>query len=147
MTDIVDAATRSRMMAAIGGKHTRPEMLVRRALYASGFRYRLHVKTLPGSPDIVLPKYNAVVHVHGCFWHRHEGCRYATTPATRPEFWEAKFTANEVRDERDHRLLAELGWRVAIVWECSLSRTRVEDTLAELVVWLRSGELVFQTEP
>ena len=134
-------------MAAIRGKHTRPEMLVRRALHASGFRYRLHVKALPGSPDIVLPKRNAIIHVHGCFWHRHPGCRYATTPATRPEFWAAKFAANEVRDERDSRLLVERGWRVAVVWECSLSRSRVEDTLAELAVWLRTDELVFQTEP
>jgi DNA mismatch endonuclease, patch repair protein len=96
--DIVDQQTRSRMMSGIRGKNTKPELALRRALHARGFRFRLHSKKVHGRPDLVLPKYRAVVFVHGCFWHQHEGCRYATTPATRSEFWQAKFAANVARD-------------------------------------------------
>ena len=98
MTDIVDQQTRSRMMSGIRGKNTKPELALRRALHARGFRFRLHSGKVHGRPDLVLPKHRAVVFVHGCFWHRHEGCRYATTPSTRPEFWRAKFDANVARD-------------------------------------------------
>ena len=101
MADIVDPETRSRMMSGIKGKNTRPELALRRALHARGFRYRLHDKRLPGKPDLILPRFRAAIFVHGCFWHRHEGCKYATTPATRPEFWQAKFRENAERDQRN----------------------------------------------
>lgn len=137
MADIVDKATRSRMMAGIGGKNTKPEMVLRRALYARGFRYRLHVASLPGRPDIVLPKHRAVILVHGCFWHRHPGCRFATTPATRPDFWSEKFRQNVIRDQRNLAALRDQGWRVATVWECDLRLGG--DVIDELAVWLREG--------
>ena len=122
MTDVVDARTRSRMMSGIRGKDTRPEMLVRRELHRRGFRFRLHDPRLPGRPDLVLPKHSAVIFVHGCYWHRHEGCRFATTPATRREFWLAKFEANVQRDRRDQAALRASGWRIFVVWECALRR-------------------------
>lgn len=139
MTDIVDAATRSRMMATIRGKDTGPELALRRALHARGCRYRLHVKDLPGKPDIVLPKHRAVIFVHGCFWHRHPGCRYATTPATRTAFWATKFEANVCRDRRDETALRAAGWRVAVVWDCALRRAEhVAHAAEEVTAWLRS---------
>ncbi|PUB10053.1 very short patch repair endonuclease [Yoonia sediminilitoris] len=145
MTDIVDKQTRSRMMAGIKGKDTKPELVLRRALHARGFRYRLHSKTVPGRPDLVFPKHHAIVFVHGCFWHRHEGCRYTTTPSTRPEFWQAKFDANVARDRSVHDQLLDAGWRVATVWECALRRPE-ETTLAAnlLAAWLRSSAAEIQ---
>ena len=109
-------------MAGIKGKNTRPELAFRRALHALGFRYRLHSSKVHGRPDLVLPKYRAVVFVHGCFWHRHEGCRYATTPATRAEFWHAKFGSNVARDSTVRGALLAAGWRVATIWECALRK-------------------------
>lgn len=140
MADVVDQQTRSRMMAGIRGKNTKPEMVVRRALHAEGFRYRLHVASLPGRPDIVLPKHRAVVLVHGCFWHRHEGCRFATTPATRSEFWEEKFRQNVVRDRKSEQALRALGWRVATLWECDI-RNLDDEALRRLLNWLRSEQV------
>ncbi|WP_085705679.1 very short patch repair endonuclease [Pseudomonas sp. B8(2017)] len=118
--DIVDTATRSRMMAGIKGRNTRPEMIVRRFLHANGYRFRLHRRDLPGSPDIVLPRFRTCIFVHGCFWHRHDGCRYATTPKTRADFWQAKFTQNVERDGRARRALRADGWKVLTIWECEL---------------------------
>lgn len=129
--DIVDPETRSRMMSGIRGKDTRPEMMVRKGLHRLGFRFRLHNRNLPGKPDLVLPKRAAVVFVHGCYWHRHQGCRYATTPSTRPEFWQAKFQGNVERDRRNQRELMKAGWRVFIVWECAL-RSDLVDALERL---------------
>lgn len=114
----VDPA-RSRNMAAIRSRDTAPELLVRKQLFARGFRYRIHVRELPGSPDLVFPKHRAVVLVHGCFWHRHHGCRFFQLPKTRPEFWDQKLTANAVRDQRDIEKLRSLGYRVGVVWECA----------------------------
>jgi DNA mismatch endonuclease (patch repair protein) len=114
--------TRSRNMAAIRGKDTAPELAIRRILHSMGMRFRLHRKDLPGSPDIVLPRHRTVVFVHGCFWHRHEGCRYTTTPKTRQEFWLAKFESNVFRDRRNQANLEQLGWRVLVVWECELRK-------------------------
>src|SRR5699024_9235199 len=129
MADIVDRSTRSRMMSGIRGKDTRPELLLRRELHSRGFRYRLHAKHLPGRPDLILSKYNAVIFVHGCFWHRHSGCRYTTTPATRVQFWQAKFEANVARDLDVQQALASSGWRIAIIWECALRRSnQIEST-------------------
>ena len=140
MTDIVDQQTRSRMMAGIRGKDTGPEMALRRAMHVRGFRYRLHAKDLPGRPDLVLPKYGAVVFVHGCFWHRHPGCRYTSIPSTRPEFWQTKFETNVVRDNAARGALLIAGWRVATVWECATKKPQqVEVAVHLLAAWLRNG--------
>ena len=120
MADIVDSKTRSRMMAGIRSRDTKPEMQVRSMLHRMGYRFTLRNRKLPGSPDIVLPRYRTAIFVHGCFWHRHPGCPKATTPATRAEFWQQKFAANVERDASAVRALDELGWRVITVWECEL---------------------------
>lgn len=124
--DVVDSATRSRMMAGIRSKNTKPEMTVRRYLHARGFRYRLHARGLPGSPDLVLPRYRVAIFVHGCFWHRHTDCRYATTPGSNIEQWARKFTSNMERDARKLAALEDAGWRVIVVWECELRRAAEE---------------------
>ncbi len=121
MPDIVDAATRSRMMSGIRGKDTQPEMTVRRFLHRHGFRFRLHDRRLPGRPDVVLPRYRTALFVHGCFWHQHPGCRFATTPDTNAAFWQHKLTGNQMRDARQREALEVLGWRVITVWECQAS--------------------------
>ena len=109
---------RSRNMSAIKSKNTKPEIAVRKLLHSMGYRFRLHRKDLPGSPDIVLPKYKTVIFVHGCFWHRHKNCKYASTPKTRQEFWEAKFRENINRDKLNQENLSSKGWKIIIVWEC-----------------------------
>jgi DNA mismatch endonuclease, patch repair protein len=139
LVDIVDSATRSRMMANIRGKDTKPELLLRKAMHARGFRFRLHDKRLPGSPDLIFPRYGAVVFVHGCFWHRHEGCRFATTPATRPDFWAEKFQANVARDRKYEAVLLAANWRVAIVWECDVKRF-VDNAADSLANWLKTEQ-------
>lgn len=137
MTDIVDKATRSRMMSRIKGKDTKPELVLRKAMHALGLRYRLHRKDMPGKPDIVFPRRKAAIFVHGCFWHRHEGCHFATTPATRPDFWNDKFASNIERDRRNVGQLLDDGWRVATVWECSLRKTEGPDAAARRIAeWL-----------
>jgi len=118
MTDVVDSKTRSKMMASIGQKGTRPELLVRRYLHAAGLRFRLHAKHLPGTPDLVLSHYRTAIFVHGCFWHRHQGCRLSTNPATRPEFWASKFASNVRRDLEATAALSDAGWLVLTIWEC-----------------------------
>lgn len=127
------------MMASIRGKNTRPELLLRSAMFAAGFRYRLHVRGLPGSPDLVFPKYRAVLFVHGCFWHRHDNCRYTTSPKSNEDFWRVKFEGNVSRDARNVALLMEQGWRVAIVWECALKRS-VDDVTLTAGEWLRGND-------
>lgn len=119
---------RSYLMSRVGPKDTKPEMVVRRALHALGYRFRLHRKDLAGRPDIVLPRYRTAIFVHGCFWHRHPGCRKASTPKTRVEFWQDKFTANIARDERNVAALEADGWSVLTVWECE---TKAMDSLSE----------------
>ena len=120
MVDVVDKETRSRMMSGIRGKDTKPELVARRYLHGRGLRFRLHVASLPGKPDMVFPKYRAVVFVHGCFWHRHRDCKFATTPAIRNGFWVKKLQDNVDRDQYQVNVLQELGWRVFVVWECEL---------------------------
>ena len=120
MTDQIDPARRSWNMGRIKGKDTKPELEVRSLLHKLGFRFRLHRKGLPGTPDIVLPKYRAVIFVHGCYWHRHPGCRYAYNPKSRVAFWQNKFRDNVKRDAAHSRRLTELGWTVITVWECEL---------------------------
>ena len=126
---------RSQVMSHIRGKNTKPEILVRKELHARGFRFRLHNKKLPGSPDVVLPKYGVVIMVNGCFWHGHKGCRYATKPKSNVEFWEAKIARNRHRDEVTEAHLHALGWHVITIWECELqgaaSVTSRLDALAE----------------
>ena len=113
---------RSQVMSHIRGKNTKPEILVRKELHARGFRFRLHNKKLPGSPDVVLPKYGVAIMVNGCFWHGHKGCRYATKPKSNVEFWEAKIARNRHRDEVTEAHLHALGWHVITIWECELRK-------------------------
>lgn len=132
MVDKFSKETRSYIMSRIRSKDTKPEILVRRYLFSRGLRFRKNDKRYPGSPDIVLPRYNTVVFVHGCFWHRHEGCKYATMPKSNVEFWKKKFDKNKQRDERNHQELEEMGWNVITVWECELKKDKVEQTLEDL---------------
>ena len=118
MVDTVSREKRSRMMAGIGGRNTKPELVVRRALRNLGIGYRLHLGTLPGRPDIVMAGRRKIIEVRGCFWHRHSGCRFAYTPKSNKPFWEAKFAKNMARDQRNERQLQGSGWDVLIVWEC-----------------------------
>jgi DNA mismatch endonuclease, patch repair protein len=110
-------------MAANKSRNTKPELAIRRMLHAMGFRFRLHRKDLPGCPDVVLPKYKTVILVNGCFWHQHAGCKLASKPATRQEFWETKLSRNVERDSENAAKLAALGWRVIFVWECELQKS------------------------
>ncbi len=137
MADVVDPATRSRMMSGIRGKNTKPELMIRKALHARGFRYRLHCK-LPGKPDLCLPKYRAVIFVHGCFWHGHD-CHLFKWPSTRPEFWREKIARNKAVDAAAEAKLLADGWRVATVWECALkgrARLDLENITNRLGDWV-----------
>ena len=118
MVDRISKEHRSWNMSRIRSKDTSPEMRVRSFLHCAGFRFRLHVKNLPGSPDIVLPKYRTVIFVHGCFWHRHEGCRYTCNPKSRVNFWQEKFQQNVRQDRKVQQALEGLGWQVIVIWEC-----------------------------
>lgn len=129
MTDVVDKETRSRMMSGIRVRDTKPELVVRSYLHRRGLRFRLTPRALPGKPDIVFPKFRTVVFVHGCFWHRHPGCRFATTPASNEAFWKRKFEENLRRDERMTEELHKLGWRVLVIWECELDDETKLDSL------------------
>lgn len=139
MVDFMNPRQRSRAMSKVQGTNTKIEQTVRSLLHRRGFRFRKNVKTLPGRPDIVLPKYHAVIFVHGCFWHAHEGCKKSTIPGTRREFWEQKIQGNKDRDRRDIQELQEQGWRVAVVWECALKKKEsIERTITELGMWITS---------
>ncbi|MBD3666184.1 very short patch repair endonuclease [Sulfitobacter aestuariivivens] len=130
--------TRSEMMGNIGPHNTKPEMMVRRGLHKLGYRYRLHNRKMKGKPDLVFPKFGAVVFVHGCFWHAHQGCRYFQLPKTNAEFWEEKLAGNIERDEKVIAELLNSGWRVLTIWEC-MTRSLTAETLAEMTAdWLRS---------
>jgi DNA mismatch endonuclease (patch repair protein) len=142
MVDVVSAGVRSRMMAGIRGKNTKPEMTIRRGLHAKGFRYILHDKRLPGKPDLVFPKHRAVIFVHGCFWHGHD-CHLFKWPKTRKDFWRTKIARNREVDARSARLLKVSGWRRGVVWECALKgRTRLPagDVIARCGEWLLSEQ-------
>ncbi len=130
VTDTLSKAARSRLMSKIRGKDTGPERQVRSLLHRAGYRFRLHGSDLPGRPDIVLPKHRAVVFVHGCFWHRHKGCKGATVPKTHRKFWAEKFARNVANDQKHIRRLRRMGWKVLMVWECQLRRP--EQVLARL---------------
>lgn len=133
MADVHDKATRSYNMSRIKGKDTKPEMIVRRFLHSQGFRYRLHVKYLPGKPDIVLPKYKTVIFVHGCFWHGHEGCAFFKLPATNEDWWKEKIQYNRLNDCKSFVLLNSRKWNVIEIWECELKPAFKNSTLNRLV--------------
>ena len=133
MADVVSPAKRSQMMSGIRGKNSLPEMLVRKALFAMGHRFRLHRRDLPGTPDIAMPGRKIAIFVHGCFWHAHQGCKYAKIPSTRTEFWTAKLQSNVDRDRRAADKLAEMGWRVLNVWECSTRDPGIAAGLPEAI--------------
>ena len=138
MADKLTSSQRSRCMSRIRGKNTKPEILVRKGLHARGFRFRLHNKKLPGSPDIVLPKYGVAIMVNGCFWHGHKGCRYATKPKSNVEFWETKIARNRHRDEVTTAHLEALGWTVITIWECELrTNSQLDDRLNTLAEEIR----------
>jgi len=141
MTDVVDKATRSRMMSGIRGKHTKPEILLRKGLFAKGFRYRLHDRRLPGKPDIVFPRFKAVILAHGCFWHGHN-CPLFKWPSSNVKFWRTKIGRNREVDQAARVALAALGWRILTVWECALKgpgRLMVNDVVPKAGAWLRNG--------
>lgn len=129
MADVHTRAQRSYNMSRIKGKNTKPEMLVRRFLHSQGYRYRLHAKNLPGKPDIVLPKYKTVIFVHGCFWHGHEGCKYATLPKTRTDWWKKKIQKNAENDKFNIRKLQELNWIVIEMWQCEIKQGKINNLL------------------
>lgn len=142
VADVVDQPTRSRMMSGIRGKNTKPELIVRHALHRRGFRYRLHDKGLPGKPDLVLPKFRAVIFVNGCFWHGHT-CHLAKSPTQNAQFWQKKISDNQARDERSHASLLAAGWRVMVIWECALKGAKQRAKLGEITdqaeAWLRAS--------
>lgn len=131
--DVHDKKTRSYNMSRIKGKNTKPEELVRKYLFSQGFRYRKNDKRLPGSPDIVLPKYKTVIFVNGCFWHGHEGCKHFVWPKSNEEFWKNKIETNIARDKKKTQVLEELGWRVIVVWECELKKATINETFKKLI--------------
>jgi len=137
MADVHSPETRSYNMSRIKGKDTKPEMIVRKFLFSKGFRYRLHVKNLPGKPDIVLPKYKTVIFIHGCFWHGHEGCKYFVVPKTRTEWWLNKIIGNISNDNRNAELLKLEGWRVLNLWECDLKPNKRYGSLNSLLQFLK----------
>lgn len=140
MADVHTPERRSYNMSRIRGKDTKPEELVRKYLFAQGFRYRKNDARLPGKPDIVLPKYRTVIFVNGCFWHGHEGCRYFVWPKNNAEFWKEKISGNIHRDKRNRQLLTDQGWCVIDIWECELKKNNASPTLTNLVQTLRMSE-------
>ena len=133
MADVHTKAVRSYNMSRIKGKDTKPEMLVRRFLHGHGYRYKLHDKTLPGKPDIVLPKYNTVIFIHGCFWHGHSNCKYYVVPKTRTGWWLAKINGNIANDKKHLTALRKAGWKIITIWECQLKPKKADKTLARLL--------------
>ena len=136
MTDHISPEHRSWNMRQIKGKDTKIEVMVRQYLFRQGFRFRKNDKRYPGKPDIVLPKYQTVIFVHGCFWHRHEGCKYATNPKTREEYWTAKFARNVENDKKHKEELESMGWKVIVLWECELKKN-FEDVMNQTILEIR----------
>jgi DNA mismatch endonuclease, patch repair protein len=139
MADVHDKKTRSYNMSRIRGKDTKPEMLVRKFLHANGFRFRLHVKDLPGKPDIVLPKYKTVIFVHGCFWHGHKHCRYYVIPKTKTEWWLNKINGNIANDKKATVALKQQGWKIINLWECDLRSRKLSKSRYQLLKKLSSS--------
>lgn len=143
MVDVVDKATRSRMMAGIRGKDTKPELIIRKALHKAGFRYRLHYKKLPGKPDLVFPKYRALIQINGCFWHGHN-CHLFRLPSTRTEFWKKKIEGNIERDCRNLDACHLQGWRTLVIWECALKgkeKLNMDELMNEIGSWILNGKI------
>lgn len=140
MSDIFSKSKRSDIMSKISGKESKPEILVRKYLFAHGFRYRKNVKDLPGKPDVVLPKYKTVIFVNGCFWHGHDNCKKATLPATNTEFWREKISSNINRDKRQQQELQNKGYKVLIIWQCELTAGFREMTLRGLIKKITTPE-------
>lgn len=130
--DTVSQNVRSRIMASVPNKNTKPEILLRKLLFSLGYRFRIHQKTLPGHPDIVLPKYKIVIFVNGCFWHRHQNCKYATTPVSRNEYWIKKFNNNINRDLNNYSQLKDMGWNVIVIWTCEIKNIIESRTIPNL---------------
>ena len=138
MTDRHTPVQRSFNMSKIRSANTKPELLLRKRLFAEGFRYRINDRKLPGKPDLVFKKYNTVIFVHGCFWHGHQDCRYFVVPKTRTEFWTEKINGNKERDQRNNALLKQAGWNVITVWECDMKKNTFEDTLVKILDEMKS---------
>lgn len=138
MVDTFSKETRSYVMSRIKCKDTKPEIIVRSYLFSRGLRFRKNDKRYPGSPDIVLPKYKIIVFVHGCFWHLHEGCKYARIPKSNVDYWEKKLYRNRERDKHNQKELEKMGWNVITVWECELKKDNVEQTLEDLYAQITS---------
>ncbi len=138
MTDVLSKEQRQKCMSHIKGKDTKPEILVRRFLFAHGFRYRLYRKDMPGKPDIVLPKYKTVIFINGCFWHGHSDCKYASIPETNREFWLSKISGNIERDKNTVSKLESLGWRVIVIWQCQLKSKTKDQTLNNLITEIQN---------
>lgn len=138
MADVLTPKQRSYNMSQIHGKDTKPEELVRKFLFSQGFRYRKNDARLPGKPDIVLPKYKTVIFVNGCFWHKHEGCKYFVWPKNNAEFWKEKIEKNAARDEKNYELLEREGWHVVVVWECELRKNKREESLRKVLAELKN---------
>lgn len=139
MADVHSPETRSYNMSQIKGKNTKPEEMVRKYLFAQGFRYRKNDKNLPGKPDIVLPKYHICIFVNGCFWHGHEGCKYFVWPKSNADFWKEKISGNVRRDNNNIHKLSQQGWNAITVWECELKPDKREKTLSKLVHQIKMG--------
>lgn len=137
--DVHDKKTRSYNMSRIKGKNTKPEELVRKYLFAQGFRYRKNDKRLPGSPDVVLPKYKTVIFVNGCFWHGHAGCKYFVWPQNNADFWKEKIQSNTTRDEKNYSKLDEMGWNIIVIWECELKPKMRDASLSRLLISLKEA--------
>lgn len=135
MADVVDKTTRSRMMANITGRNTKPELFIRSELHKQGFRFRIHVKKVKGTPDLILKKYSALIFVHGCFWHGHD-CRYFKLPETRKEFWKNKIEGNKNRDANIIAALKKDGWRICVVWECALRSKKRSEHISQITKWI-----------
>lgn len=136
MPDVLTPQQRHRCMSHIRSKATKPEMLVRKWLWAHGYRYRLNVKSVPGKPDIVMRKYRTAIFVNGCFWHGHEGCKLFVMPKTNTEFWQNKIEYNRQRDKRNYDILIQNGWQVVTLWACSLTKDKLENTMQQVSIAL-----------
>ena len=146
MPDVLTPQQRHRCMSHIRSKATKPEIMVRKWLWAHGYRYRLNVKSVPGKPDIVMRKYRTAIFVNGCFWHGHEGCKQFVLPKTNTDFWQTKIARNRERDQRNYDILLQNGWQVIVLWECQLAKTRIEYTMQQAAVALNENYLKIAKE-
>ena len=145
MPDVLTPQQRHRCMSHIRSKATKPEMLVRKWLWAHGYRYRLNVKSVPGKPDIVMRKYRTAIFVNGCFWHGHEGCKYFVLPKTNTEFWQNKIEYNRARDQKNYDTLINAGWQVIVLWQCKLTKQELGTTMQSVAVALNQNLLKIVT--